>query len=88
MDSIPHFENEPHWLIFRGKLPGVLERGRMPSQRLDNIAIIRDMDEWVRMLNQRQIDGAGAFFDAGGRAGGVYEGNHLRCNCAAVREQG
>lgn len=84
MDSIPHVESEPKWIIFRGALLPHLGKGKLTSlpigQYLDPD---KDMNECMKVLNARQEDAIKIFSDAVVNKEGAYTDHYITCTCNA-----
>ena len=81
MDSIPHKENEPKWIIYRGQLPVYLERGRLPSLPFEELDYATGSKDWVKVLNARQEDAIRIFNEAVNTGRGTYDGHYIQCRC-------
>ncbi|KAK3709285.1 hypothetical protein LTR37_011023 [Vermiconidia calcicola] len=82
MDSIPHSEKEPKWIIFKGDLPHHLSRGKLPSLGFSKLEAHIDFDEWMKLLNVRQEHAVGIFYKDVAMKGATYEGHYIQCLCS------
>ena len=82
MDSIPHSEKEPKWIIFKGDLPHHLSRGKLPSLGFSKLDAHIDFDEWMQLLNVRQEHAVGIFYTDVAMKGATYEGHYIQCLCS------
>ncbi len=62
MDAVPHTENEPKWIIFKGSLPERLSRGRLHTMSAVPLKEIPS-DELRRTLDARQEDVVRMFYE-------------------------
>ena len=82
MDSIPHAENEPKWIILKGSLLPHLERGKLHSLRYElTLDADTNQEEWVKLLNSRQEEAVKKFHDAIIGDGGTYAKLYIECGC-------
>ena len=79
LDSIPHLENEPKWLIFAGDLPQRAERCPLRSMWAPESGTVPKSMDVLELVNERQRDCAKDFLQGGGKA--TYTGYYVQCSC-------
>lgn len=84
MDSIPHTENEPKWIIFKVDLPTHLERGKLRSLGYGkHLDAFTDQKEWMDALNNRQVQTLSEALVAAKSGEGTYAEYRVNCDCAS-----